>query len=45
MAVLGLLGAAYSVFAFVGLGRDPFLWALALAAAGLPVYLLMRGRR
>jgi basic amino acid/polyamine antiporter, APA family len=45
MAVLGLLGAAYSIFAFVGLGREPFLWALALAVAGLPIYLLMRARR
>ncbi len=45
MAVLGLLGAGYSIFAFVGLGREPFLWALALAVAGLPLYLLMRGRR
>jgi len=46
LLVLGLLGTAYSIFAFVGLGREPFLWSLALAAAGLPVFLLMRaGRR
>ncbi len=43
--VLGLLGTGYSVFAFVGLGREPFLWAIALGVAGLPVYLLMRLRR
>jgi APA family basic amino acid/polyamine antiporter len=43
--VLGLLGTAYSVFAFVGLGREPFLWAIALGVAGLPVYLLMRLRQ
>jgi APA family basic amino acid/polyamine antiporter len=43
--VLGVLGTAYSVFAFVGLGREPFLWAIALGAAGLPVYLLMRLRQ
>ncbi len=43
--VLGLLGTGYSVFAFVGLGREPFLWAIALGAAGLPVYLLMRLRQ
>ena len=42
--VLGLLGTTYSVFAFVGLGREPFLWAIALGVAGLPVYLLMRLR-
>jgi APA family basic amino acid/polyamine antiporter len=45
MAVLGVLGTVYSIFAFVGLGREPFLWALALAAAGLPLYALMRVRR
>jgi APA family basic amino acid/polyamine antiporter len=45
MLVLGVLGTAYSVFAFVGVGREPFLWSLALAAAGLPLYALMRARR
>ena len=42
--VLGVLGTAYSVFALAGLGREPFLWSLALAAAGLPVYIVMRRR-
>ena len=32
-------------FAFVGLGREPFLWSLVLGAAGLPLYWLMRRRR
>lgn len=41
---LGILGTIYSVFAFVGLGREPFLWSLALAAAGFPIYLWMRTR-
>lgn len=45
MLVLGVLGTLYSVFAFVGLGREPFLWSLALAAAGLPIYVLMRARQ
>ncbi len=45
LLALGFFGAAYSIFAFVGMGREPFLWALALAAAGLPVYLLMRASR
>jgi APA family basic amino acid/polyamine antiporter len=45
LLVLGLLGTAYSIFAFVGLGREPTLWSLALAGAGLPLYLLMRARR
>lgn len=43
--ILGLLGTTYSVFALVGLGREPFLWGIVLGAAGLPVYLLMRLRR
>jgi APA family basic amino acid/polyamine antiporter len=34
----GAIGAAYSVFAFVGVGLEAFLWALALASAGVPLY-------
>jgi APA family basic amino acid/polyamine antiporter len=45
LLVLGLLGTAYAVFAFVGLGQEPFLWALVLGAAGLPLYALLRRRR
>jgi len=44
LLVLGVLGTAYSVFAFIGVGGEPFLWSLALAVAGLPIYLLMRRR-
>jgi APA family basic amino acid/polyamine antiporter len=43
--VLGLLGSTYVVFAFIGLGREPFVWSLVLGAAGLPLYWLMRKRR
>jgi APA family basic amino acid/polyamine antiporter len=39
---LAIPGAVYVVFAFVGLGHEPFWYAVALAAAGLPVYVLMR---
>jgi basic amino acid/polyamine antiporter, APA family len=35
--LLGLAGAGYSLFAFVGMGAEAFLWALALGAAGLPI--------
>jgi APA family basic amino acid/polyamine antiporter len=42
---LGLIGAAYSVFAIIGIGTESLLWAIALAAAGLPVYWAMRWRR
>jgi APA family basic amino acid/polyamine antiporter len=45
LLVLGLLGSAYTVFAFIGMGREPFLWGLALAAAGIPVFALLRMRR
>jgi predicted amidohydrolase YtcJ/amino acid transporter len=44
LLALGVLGTVYSVFAFVGLGREPFLWALVLGAAGLPLYAWMRRR-
>jgi APA family basic amino acid/polyamine antiporter len=43
--VLGLLGTTYTAFVFVGLGREPFVWAIALGVVGLPVYLLMRLQR
>jgi basic amino acid/polyamine antiporter, APA family len=44
LLVFGVLGTGYSVFAFIGVGREPFLWSLLLAAAGLPLYILMRRR-
>ena len=39
---LGLLGTAYSVFAFVGVGAEPVLWSVVLGAAGWPLYFMMR---
>ena len=42
LPIAALLGLAYLGFAFLGLGREAFLLALALAVAGIPVYLLMR---
>jgi len=41
--VLGVLGTAYAIFAFIGLGGEPFAWALVLGAAGLPLYFFRRG--
>jgi APA family basic amino acid/polyamine antiporter len=38
----GIGGLAFTAFAFVGVGKVPFLWALGLALIGLPVYFLMR---
>lgn len=45
MLGIGVLGAAYTVFAFVGLGHEPFVLGLGLAAMGLPLYVFMRWRR
>ena len=42
--LFGVGGTAFSIYAFIGIGREPFLWALALAAAGVPVYFWMRWR-
>ena len=38
----GALGLAYALFAFIGVGGEPLLWGLLLAAAGLPIYVLNR---
>jgi APA family basic amino acid/polyamine antiporter len=38
-------GTVYAIFAFIGLGHEPFVLGLVLAAAGLPLYLFMRWRR
>lgn len=45
LPILAALGAGYSVFAIIGMGQKPFLWALALAGAGVVVYVLMRWGR
>ncbi|MCC7060831.1 MAG: hypothetical protein IT508_11435, partial [Burkholderiaceae bacterium] len=42
LQVMGLLGTAYVVLTFYGVGHVPFLWALALAAAGVPFALWTR---
>jgi len=42
--LFGLGGLAFSIYAFIGVGTEPFLWALALALAGVPVYFWMRWR-
>ena len=44
MLVASVLALAFVVFAFVGMGREPFLWALVLAVAGLPLYAFLRLR-
>lgn len=45
MWVAGLGGMGFSIFAFIGAGRDAVLWTVALALAGLPLYFWMRRRR
>ncbi|OHE89865.1 MAG: hypothetical protein A2213_00945 [Lysobacterales bacterium RIFOXYA1_FULL_68_6] len=44
LLVAAVLGAAYTVFAFIGMGAQPFWLALALMVAGLPSYFLLRRR-
>lgn len=44
--VYACLGVLFVAFAFVGMGGEPFLYALGLTAAGLPLYAFMRmGRK
>ncbi|MFO1392804.1 MAG: amino acid permease [Steroidobacteraceae bacterium] len=45
LLVLGVAGSAYCVFAYVGMGREPFVWGMALAAAGVPFYAWLRAKR
>jgi basic amino acid/polyamine antiporter, APA family len=42
LAAAGVLGAAYSLWAIFGAGRDAILWGVVLLLAGLPFYGLMR---
>ncbi len=42
---ISYLGMAYVIFAFYGLGREPFFLGLLLALAGLPLYVWMRQQR
>lgn len=43
--LVAIAGALFVIFAFIGIGREPFLYALGLGAAGLPLYAFMRLRR
>jgi APA family basic amino acid/polyamine antiporter len=43
--VAAFLAAVYCLWAFIGVGTKSLLWALALAAAGVPVYLWALVRR
>jgi basic amino acid/polyamine antiporter, APA family len=42
---ISVIGYVYVLFAFWGLGNEAFLLALGLAAAGLPIYAVMRLRQ
>ena len=42
---VSVLGTGYVIFAFIGLGHEPFLLALGLGVAGLPIYFFLRMRR
>jgi APA family basic amino acid/polyamine antiporter len=39
-----MLATFYSVWTLFGAGIEPFLWSIALFAAGLPVYWMMKRR-
>jgi len=41
----GAGGVAFAAFAFFGVGKEPFIWALLLSLAGVPIYYWMRRRR
>jgi APA family basic amino acid/polyamine antiporter len=42
LLLIAVLGTAYAIFAFVGMGHEAFQMALVLAVAGLPLYIFMR---
>lgn len=42
---VAILGVVYVIFAFIGSGHKPFVLAMGLIAAGLPLYAIMRLRR
>jgi APA family basic amino acid/polyamine antiporter len=44
LALAGVLGSAYCLWALAGAGREALQWGAVLLAAGLPVYLTRRGR-
>lgn len=44
-AVIAVIGVLFVIFAFVGAGREPSLYALALVAMGLPLHALRRRNR
>jgi APA family basic amino acid/polyamine antiporter len=44
LVLLGVLGAAFCLFWFMGVGAESSAWALGLGAIGLPVFLVSRSR-
>ena len=45
LLLIALLGTAYSIFAFFGMGHEAFVMAMILALAGLPLYAFMWATR
>ena len=43
--LVAAVATLYVVYAFIGIGGEPFIYALGLIAAGLPLYAFMRLRR
>jgi APA family basic amino acid/polyamine antiporter len=42
--LVAVFATLYVVYAFIGIGGGPFVYALGLIAAGLPLYFFMRRR-
>jgi APA family basic amino acid/polyamine antiporter len=45
LAIVGVLGAVYALWALLGAGREAVLWGFVLLAVAVPVFYLMRWRR
>jgi APA family basic amino acid/polyamine antiporter len=43
--LVAAVATSYVIFAFIGIGGEPFVYALGLIATGLPLYAFMRLRR
>jgi hypothetical protein len=42
LAMVGVIAAAYSLWAIVGAGAEAVLWGAALLTLGVPLYFLVR---
>jgi len=45
LAVVGVLGSVYALWAITGAGKEAVLWGLVLLATAVPVFFIMKARR